>query len=167
MKKVGLSFAAVIMLLFLFSCSNNGDYKSAVTDFSADAVITFGGDSENFSVTSNLGGITLTQSSGELEGINYICGGDKVIIEYADISVENDQSNFKSSMPYSVFSAIRSLRDQEELNLSDSGDESYILSGKNDVGDFTAEIDSSTGLIQKIEYSNGVSAKFSDIKEHK
>ena len=71
------AIAAIALYLLVFSgCSNEGAArKAAVADFSADAVITYGGETEKAFLTSDLKGISLLIGSGNLKDVKYSCDG--------------------------------------------------------------------------------------------
>lgn len=168
MKKRYCCAAALLAASLLFGCSSESTPKNTVTDFSSSVVIMYNEEKTECSLSSNLSGITLTIDSGNMAGLTYSCIGEEVKAQFSDISISNDQSQFKESMPYALYSAIKSLRNSEEPELIETNEEKSFYQGKNEVGDFSAEIDSQSGYITKIEYDSiGLTAEFSDVNEYK
>lgn len=168
MKKRYICMAALLAVAFLFGCSGDSTPKNAVTDFSSSVTITTAKEKTKCSLSSNLSGISLTVKSGNTSGITYSYAGNKLTAEFSGITISNEQNDFKESMPCAVYSAIKSLRNIDKLELVKNNGERCFYKGRNDVGAFTAEIDSKSGIIYKIEYGDiGFSAEFSDVNEYK
>ncbi len=169
MKKTFSLYAAFLAALLLCGCSENSNQpKSAVADFSADAVVTYsGGEQEQAFLTSDLKGISLILNSDSLDGLKYKCDGKTTEISLDGISIENSASDFSASVPYALYNSISDLRNGKGLTVSNDDGRRTVYSGKNSSGTFFATVDNESGYIEKIEYRDiSLSAVFSGVKEY-
>lgn len=164
------AIAAIALYLLVFSgCSNEGAArKAAVADFSADAVITYGGETEKAFLTSDLKGISLLIGSGNLKDVKYSCDGKSTEIFCDGVTVKNSTEGLSSSLPCAIFNSINTLRKNENLTVKSSDDKRTVYQSKNASGSFTAAICNESGFIEEIEYSDiNFCAKLTGIKEYK
>lgn len=158
----------LLLMLILFGCSGTKPAKPPVTEFSSSALLTIDGEQTECKLCSNLNEVILSISSGNMKGLTYHCSNENMKIEYGEISVSNSLSDFSSSAPYLLYSAIKSLRSPDSIEKQEQNENCVIYQGESVAGEFKAATESSTGLIKSIEFSNqGIIAEFSNPQEHK